>query len=108
MKMLQKKTRLAAAGVIAASNHAQKSLVQMVHAASQIMIFNLTRLLTAVLMMAVVELTDVVLVRPNVGMDAAEDFGDIGFVLEVSLNSSISLDILQGISSIKRESRIRP
>ena len=58
-------------------------------------------------MMAVVELMGVVHVRLNAEMDAAEDVGGIKFVLEASLNNSIFLDILQVISSIKRESHIK-
>lgn len=58
-------------------------------------------------MMAVVELMGVVHVRLNVEMDAAEDVGGIKSVLEASLNNSIFLDILQVISSIKRESHIK-
>ena len=79
----------------------------MAHASSQIKISNRTLLLTVVLMMAVVELMGVVHVRLNAEMDAAEDVGGIKFVLEASLNNSIFLDILQVISSIKRESHIK-
>lgn len=50
----------------------------------------------------------VVLVRLNAEMDVVEDVGDIEFALEVSLNSLISLDILQVISLIKRESHTKP
>jgi len=80
----------------------------MVHAVFQIMISNRTLSLTAVLMMPVAVLMVVVLVRLNAEMDAVEDVGDIEFVLEVSLNSLISLDILQVISLIKRESHTKP
>jgi hypothetical protein len=80
----------------------------MVHAVFQIMISNRTLSLTAVLMMPVAVLMAVVLVRLNAEMDAVEDVGDIEFALEVSLNSLISLDILQVISLIKRESHTKP
>ena len=80
----------------------------MAHAAFQIMISNQTLLLTAVLMMAVAELTAAVVVRLNAEMGVAEDVGVIKFAQEASLNSLIFLDILQVISLIKRELHIRP